>query len=146
MLMRFDPFQELDRLTEGLSRGNSPRYMPMDAYRRGDQVVVAFDLPGVSPETIDLTVEKNVVTVRAERSWQPAEGDQVILHERPQGEFTRRLFVGEGLALDHIEARYEHGVLTLTVPVAEQAKPRKVSVTAAGPEAAAAIDANSQAA
>ncbi|HET6794414.1 MAG TPA: Hsp20/alpha crystallin family protein, partial [Acidimicrobiales bacterium] len=93
--MRFDPFQEFDRLTEGLSRGTS-RYMPMDAYRRGDHVVVAFDLPGVAPDSIDLTVEKNVVTVRAERSWRPEEADQVILHERPQGEFTRRLFVGEG--------------------------------------------------
>jgi HSP20 family protein len=106
--------------------------MPMDAYRRGDQFVVHFDLPGVDPNSIDITVEKNVLTVKAERSWQPTEGEQVLVSERPQGSFTRQLFLGEGLDADRIEARYDNGVLTLTVPVAEQAKARKVAVTNGG--------------
>jgi HSP20 family protein len=102
--------------------------MPMDAYRGEDQFVVRFDLPGIDPASIDLTVEKNVLTVRAERSWQPDEGQEVIVQERPQGVFTRQLFLGEALDAEHVEASYNDGVLTLTIPVAEQAKPRKVNV------------------
>jgi HSP20 family protein len=102
--------------------------MPMDAYRGEDQFVVRFDLPGIDPASIDLTVEKNVLTVRAERSWQPDEGQEVIVQERPQGVFTRQLFLGEALDAEHVEAAYNDGVLTLTIPVAEQAKPRKVNV------------------
>jgi HSP20 family protein len=128
MLMRFDPFAELDRLTRE-NFGNRPAVMPMDAYRHGEHFVVRFDLPGADPETIDLTVEKNVLTVRAERSWAPEPGDEVVVAERPQGTFTRQLFLGETLDADHIEARYDHGVLNLTIPVAEKAKPRKVAVT-----------------
>ena len=126
MLMRFDPFRELDRLASTATE--RPPMMPMDAYRHGDQFVVHFDLPGVDPSTIELTVDKNVLSVSAERSWQPAEGDQVVVAERPQGRFSRQLFLGEGLDPDGIEARCDAGVLTLTVPVAERAKPRKVSV------------------
>ena len=131
MLMRTDPFRELDRLTQhlfGHGHGARASVMPMDAYRRGEQFVVHFDLPGVDPSSIDLTVEKNVLTVSAQRQWQRGEGEQVLASERPQGTFTRQLFLGDGLDADGIEAGYEHGVLTVTVPVAETAKPRKVEI------------------
>ena len=136
MLMRFDPFRELDRLAEQTLGGTRQPTMPMDAYRRGDHFVVHFDLPGVEPSSIDLTVEKNVLTVSAERRWEPAEGNQVVVAERPQGRFSRQLFLGEGLDADGIEASYDGGVLTVQVPVAEQAKPRKVQVTSTGSSAA----------
>jgi len=128
MLMRFDPFRELDRLIQQSSAAREPA-MPMDAYRRGDRFIVHFDLPGVDPSSIDLTVEKNVLTVRAERKWQKQEDTEVLVNERPQGTFTRQLFLGEGLDAERIEARYDNGVLTLSIPVAEQAKPRKVEIT-----------------
>jgi HSP20 family protein len=128
MLMRFDPFRELDRLTDGTVGNRRSALMGMDAYRQGDHVTVHFDLPGVDPDSIDVTVEKNQLTVRAERVWEPADDMQVIASERPQGTFTRSLFMGENLDLDNIEAGYDNGVLTLTVPVADQAKPRKISV------------------
>jgi HSP20 family protein len=104
----------------------------MDAYKQGDHFVVHFDLPGVDTSSIDLTVEKNVLTVSAERAWQRDEGLDVIAAERPQGRFSRQLFLGEGLDVDHVEARYDNGVLTVTIPVAEQAKPRKVEISSAG--------------
>ena len=139
MLLRFDPFRELDRVAQaawgqGSGRPNSSfgAYggMAMDAYRRQGELIVNFDLPGVDPASIDLTVEKNVLTVKAERSFQRNDGDEYIVAERPQGQFTRQLFLGESLDADGIEARYEHGVLTLRIPVAERAKPRKVAVSA----------------
>ena len=145
MLMRFDPFRELDRLAEQTWGGARLPAMPMDAYRRGDHFVVHFDLPGVDPSSIDLTVEKNVLTVSAERHWEPDEGNQVVVAERPQGRFSRQLFLGEGLDADGIEATYDGSVLTVRVPVAEQAKPRKVQVTAGGGSPTA-IDAVSTAA
>jgi HSP20 family protein len=111
--------------------------MPMDAYRGEDRFVVRFDLPGIDPASIDLTVEKNVLTVRAERSWQPEDGQEVVVQERPQGVFTRQLFLGEALDAEHVEASYNDGVLTLTIPVAEQAKPRKVNVIAGQRESSA---------
>jgi HSP20 family protein len=129
MLMRFDPFRDLGRLTQGAWGNGRQAFVPMDAYRRGDQVIVHFDLPGVDPASIDVTVEKDVLTVKAERCWEPREDDQVMVSERTQGSFTRQLFLGEGLDGDRIEARYDNGVLTLCVPVAEQAKPRKVEIT-----------------
>lgn len=132
MLMRFDPFREFDRLTEQLWGGRQA-IMPMDAYRHGDEFVVHFDLPGVDPSSIDLTVEKNVLTVTAERSWRREDGVQVLASERPQGRFRRQLFLGEGLDAEHIEAGYDAGVLTVRLPVAEHAKPRKVEVTAGSP-------------
>ena len=131
MLMRFDPFRELDRLTQEVW-GNGRRHLPMDAYRRGDALVLHLDAPGVEPESIDVTVENDVVTVKAERSWQPTDDDQVLANERLQGCFTRQLFLGEGLDTDHIEAQYNNGVLTLTVPVSERAKPRKVQISNGG--------------
>jgi HSP20 family protein len=128
MLMRFDPFREFDRLIQQTGSSREPA-MLMDAYRRGDRFIVHFDLPGVDPSSIDLTVEKNVLTVRAERKWRSQEDEEVLVNERPQGTFTRQLFLGEGLDAEHIEANYENGVLTLSIPVAEQAKPRKVAIT-----------------
>ena len=136
MLMRFDPFRELDRLAEQTRGGARLSAMPMDAYRRGDHFVVHFDLPGVDPSSIDLTVEKNVLTVSAERHWEPAEGNQVVVAERPQGRFSRQLFLGEGLDAERVTASYRDGVLTVTVPVSERAKPRRVEISANGrPEA-----------
>ena len=133
MLMRSDPFRELDRITQQvLGTPARPTGMPMDAYRRGDQFMVHFDVPGVDASSIDLTVERNVLTVSAERRWQPSEDEQIVASERPQGTFSRQLFLGEGLDPDRIAARYDNGVLTLTIPVAEQAKPRRVEVSVTG--------------
>jgi HSP20 family protein len=129
MLMRFDPFRDIDRLASQLVGEPAA---PMDVYREGDRFVVNVDLPGVDPGSIDVTVEKNVLTIRAERSWKPTENQEVVVNERRQGTFTRRLFLGEGLDTDRIEARYTNGVLTVTVPLAERAKARRIAVTAAG--------------
>ena len=118
MLMRTDPFRDLDRLTEqvwGWNGRSRPASMPIDAYRRGDSFVVQFDIPGVDSESIELTVEQNVLTLKAERSRPVSEGDEVIMSERPWGTFTRQLFLGETLDTDHIDAHYEAGVLTLKV-------------------------------
>ncbi len=134
MLMRFDPFRELDRLTQAPWAGSRPG-MPMDAYRRNGDFVVHFDLPGVDPTSIDLTVEKNVLTVAAERHWARQEGDEITVSERPQGRFNRQLFLGESLDPEKITANYDQGVLTLHIPVAERAKPRKVEISAGTPEA-----------
>jgi HSP20 family protein len=134
MLMRFDPFRELDRLTQA-PWGSSRPVMPMDAYRRNGDFVVHFDVPGVDPASIDLTVEKNVLTVTAERHFARQEGDEITVSERPQGRFNRQLFLGESLDPDNIRANYDHGVLTLHIPVAEKAKPRKVEISAGTPEA-----------
>jgi len=142
MLMRTDPFRELDRLTQQLlGNGNNqgtwsrPAAMPMDAYRVGDEFVVAFDLPGVSPDAIELDVERNVLTVRAERR-PVAETEQVEMQvaERPLGAFSRQLFLGDTLDAENITAHYEGGVLTLRIPVAPQAKPRKISISHADNE------------
>ena len=144
MLMRFDPFRELDRLTQRGWNG-AASVMPLDAYRRGDHFYVHFDLPGVDPQSVDLEVEKNVLTVKAERSWEPREGDEVVVAERPRGTFSRQLFLGETLDSDHIEANYDQGVLTVRIPVAEAAKPRRVAI-GGGSGQPEAIDAKSTAA
>jgi HSP20 family protein len=141
MLMRTDPFRDLDRLTQqlwGLNDRSRPASMPIDAYRHGDSFVVLFDIPGVDSDSIELTVEQNVLTVRADRNRATSEEDEVIVSERPYGSFTRQLFLGETLDTDHIEAHYNAGVLRLTLRVAEQAKPRRVAVT--GGEGEKAID------
>ena len=131
MIMRFDPFRELDRLTDQMTAATTQtaRGFPLDAYRRGDRFLVDLDLPGLDPDSIELTVERNVLTIRAERRPERQEGDEVLVAERPQGTFARQLFLGESLDADAIEANYDRGVLTLTIPVAEQAKPRKVQVS-----------------
>jgi HSP20 family protein len=134
MLMRTDPFRELDRLTQQVlgnvpGTWSRPAAMPMDAFRDGDHFVVCFDLPGVSPDAIELDVERNVLTVKAER--RPFSGGQVEMQvaERPLGAFSRQLFLGDTLDTDHIDASYDAGVLTLRIPVAEQAKPRKIEIS-----------------
>ncbi|GAA4003400.1 Hsp20/alpha crystallin family protein [Allokutzneria multivorans] len=131
MLMRTDAFREFDRLAQQVITGtwSRPATMPMDAYREGEEFVVAFDLPGVSPEAIELSVERNVLTVKAER--RPATGgDKVEMQvaERPLGVFSRQLFLGDALDADRIDASYDAGVLTLRIPVAEKAKPRRIEV------------------
>jgi HSP20 family protein len=140
MLMRTDPFRELDRLTQQVfgnvpGTWSRPTAMPMDAYRAGDEFVVAFDLPGVSPDAIELDVERNALTVKAERR-PTAEGEHVEMQvaERPLGVFTRQLFLGDTLDTENIAANYEAGVLTLRIPVAPQAKPRKIAVASADNE------------
>lgn len=127
MLLRFDPFRELDRLTEQATERRRS-VMAMDAFRAGDHVTVHFDLPGVDRDSIDITVEKNQLIVRAERRWAADDDVEVVAAERPQGTFTRSLFLGENLDTEHIDADYADGVLTLTIPVAEVAKPRKITV------------------
>jgi HSP20 family protein len=129
MLMRTDPFRDLDRWTQQvLGTPARPAAMPIDAYRSGEEFVVHFDLPGVDAQSIDLTVEKNVLTVHAERRRPAAEGVELLVGERPQGTFSRQLFLGETLDTDRIEAQYADGVLTLRVPIAEKAKPRRVPI------------------
>lgn len=142
MLMRTDPFRELDRFAQqALGTRMRPAVMPMDAYRENDHFVVHFDLPGVDTSSIDLTVEKNVLTVSAERQWQANDNQEVVASERPQGRFSRQLFLGEGLDTERVEATYDNGVLSVTIPVAEKAKPRKVQISA-GNGKARAIDTN----
>lgn len=133
MLMRFDPFRDFDRAWQQLAQASQQqaRSFPMDAYRRGDDFVVHFDLPGVDAASIDLTVDNNTLTVRAERRFAQEPGDEVIATERPQGTFTRQLLLGDQLDADRIAAGYDRGVLTLTIPVAERAKPRKVEISTA---------------
>ncbi len=131
MLMRTDPFRELDRLTQQVvgSAGTwaRPSAMPMDAWRDGDTFHIEFDLPGVSPESVDLDVERNVVTVRAERPPLPTHRE-MLAAERPRGVFSRQLVLGDNLDTQRIEARYDSGVLSLEIPVAERAKPRKIEI------------------
>ena len=137
MLMRTDPFRELDRIAQQLVGGSGspgtwtrPSVMPMDAYRAGDEFVVMFDLPGVTSDAIDIDVERNVLTVKAER--RPTvhdDGVEMQVAERPLGVFSRQLFLGDTLDSEHIKAAYEAGVLTLRIPVAEQAKPRRIEVS-----------------
>jgi HSP20 family protein len=137
MLMRTDPFRELDRLTQQVLGSAStpgtwsrPNPMPLDAYRSGDEYVVAFDLPGVAPDAIELDIERNVLTVKAERRPpQIADDVEMQVAERPVGVFSRQLFLGETLDTDRIDAGYDAGVLTLRIPIAEKAKPRKITIT-----------------
>jgi HSP20 family protein len=128
MLMRFDPFNEFDRVFQQAWGSARQAQMPMDAFRHGDSFVVHLDLPGVDPASIDVFVEQNVLTISAERHWESVEGDEVIANERRQGTFTRQLFLGNSLESDKIHASYENGVLTLTIPVAEKARPRKIEI------------------
>lgn len=139
LLRNTDPFRDFDRLTQqllgasygGVGTSSRPAVMPMDAWREGDRFVIEFDLPGVAPETIDLDVERNVLTVRAERL--ALNGDwQMLASERTRGAFSRQLVLGDNLDLDRIEASYDGGVLRLVVPVAERAKPRKIEVATGG--------------
>lgn len=130
MLMRTDPFREFDRLTQQMfGTAARPAAMPMDAYRSGDEFVIHFDLPGIDPESIDLDIERNVLTVRAERRSPAPEGVEMIADERPTGTFSRQLFLGDTLDTERIDASYDSGVLTMRIPVAEKAKPRKIQIS-----------------
>ncbi|MEU9031630.1 Hsp20/alpha crystallin family protein [Streptomyces sp. NPDC048383] len=133
MLMRTDPFREMDRIAQQLSGASGtwskPSVMPMDAYREGDEYVIAFDLPGVSTEAIDIDVERNMLRVKAERRpTTQAESVKVELSERPLGVFSRQVMLADTLDTEHIRADYDAGVLTLRIPIAERAKPRKISI------------------
>ncbi|MDI5978961.1 Hsp20/alpha crystallin family protein [Amycolatopsis magusensis] len=138
MLMRTDPFRDLDRLTQqmlGTAAGtwSKPAAMPMDAYRAGEEFVVMFDLPGVDPDGIELGIERNVLTVKAERRPAKTDGDvEMQVAERPLGVFSRQLFLGDSLDNERVHADYEAGVLTLRIPIAEQAKPRKIAISSRG--------------
>ena len=131
MLMRTDPFHELDRITQQVfgTHGTParPSFMPMDAWRNGDTFHVEFDLPGVDPASIDLDVEHNVLTVKAERPARAVDAE-LITAERPRGVYSRQLVLGDSLDTEHVTATYDAGVLTLQIPVAERAKPRKITV------------------
>jgi HSP20 family protein len=130
MLMRTDPFREFDRLTQAMLGSTArPNVMPMDAYRDQNTFVVHLDLPGVDADSIDLTVEQNVLTVHAERKPPVGDSAERVVAERSYGVFSRQLFLGETLDADNLSANYDAGVLTITIPVAEQAKPRKVQVS-----------------
>jgi HSP20 family protein len=130
MLMRTDPFREMDRLTQQVfGTATRPASMPMDAYRQGDHFYIHFDLPGVKTDSVDLTVEQNVLTVRAERTPTRADDAEMIVSERPYGSFTRQVFLGDTLDADKIAADYNAGVLTLSIPVREAAKPRSIQIT-----------------
>ncbi|OEJ35090.1 Hsp20/alpha crystallin family protein [Streptomyces subrutilus] len=133
MLMRTDPFREMDRIVQQLSgtsgTWSKPSVMPMDAYRQGEEYVIAFDLPGVSAEAIEIDVERNMLTVKAERRpTDKTDGVQMELCERPLGVFSRQLMLADTLDTEHIEADYDAGVLTLRIPIAERAKPRKIAI------------------
>jgi HSP20 family protein len=129
VLMRTDPFRELDRLTQQVQgTAARPAVMPMDAWRDGDRFIVEFDLPGVQEDSLGLDVERNVLTVRAERP-DVDQSREMVTAERPRGVFSRQLFLGENLDTDRIEADYRDGVLRLTIPVAERAKPRRIEIS-----------------
>jgi HSP20 family protein len=122
MLVRYDPFRDFDRKT------SRRQWMPMDAFRHDQRVELRFDLPGIEPDSLEVEVERNVLTVRAERSWRPSEGDEVLAQERPQGSVARQVMLGDALDTDQLRATYDAGVLSITIPVAEQAKARKVEI------------------
>ncbi|WP_026372832.1 Hsp20/alpha crystallin family protein [Agrococcus lahaulensis] len=133
MALTFDPFREMDRMTARLLSGAggaaaASSWMPMDLYRSGDHYVVHVDLPGIDPGSIDLGIDAGTLTIQAERTIGGGDQRQWIAQERPAGRYMRQLSLGNDVDLDRIEASYEHGVLTLTIPVAERAKPRKIEV------------------
>lgn len=128
MLMRTDPFRDLDRLTQQMFGTMArPATMPMDAWREGDDFIVELDLPGVDPDSLDLDIERNVVTVHASRP-KPDSNREMLAAERPRGVFSRQLFLGENLDTNRISAQYTDGVLRMVIPVAEEAKPRKIEI------------------
>jgi HSP20 family protein len=133
MLMRTDPFRDLDRLTEAMMGTSArPTSLPMDAYRDQGSFVVQIEVPGVDPGSIDLTIEKNVLTVHAERKPASSTDSERVVGERTYGTFSRQLFLGDSLDTDQLTADYEAGVLTLRIPVAEQAKPRRIQIGSQG--------------
>src|SRR5690348_6690169 len=133
MSLRFDPFRDFDRLaTEMFGTARTPAPMPMDVLRSGDRFICRFDLPGIDADSLDVSAENNTLTVRAERRRQDPDGSSYLVSERPSGTYSRQLVLGDGLAVEDIRADYTDGVLTLTIPVAEQAKPRKIEISRGG--------------
>jgi len=133
MLMRTDQFRDIDRLTQQMfGTVARPAVMPVDAWRQGDEFLVELDLPGVDPESVDLDVERNVLTIRAERRPSLGDNTEMLAAERPHGVFSRQLILGETLDIDRVQARYDAGVLSLRIPIAEKAKPRKIAITSNG--------------
>jgi HSP20 family protein len=136
VLMRTDPFRELDRVAQQVFGTTArPAAMPIDAYRKGDEFVVLFDLPGIDASSIDLTVERNLLSVHAERARATEDDVELLIGERPHGTFSRQLFLAETLDTERLAADYTDGVLRLRVPVKEQAKPRRVDVSVGGGQA-----------
>jgi HSP20 family protein len=128
--LRFDPFRDFDRLAaEVFGTARTPSLMPVDCLRTGDQFVVRFDLPGIDAESLEVSAENQTLTVRAERNRRDPDGSEYLVSERPSGVYSRQLVLGDGLAVDDIQAEYRDGVLTLTIPIAERAKPRKIEIT-----------------
>lgn len=133
MAMFFDPFRDLDRLAAGmLDAQQGPRFMPIDLHREGDHYILNADLPGVDPGSVDVDVDGQVLTIRAERTSRSQEGEQWLARERPSGSFLRQFNLGDGIDTEKISANYENGVLNLMMPVSERAKPRKVEITSSG--------------
>ena len=129
MLMRTDPFRDFDRLANAVfGTTTRPAVMPMDAFRDDSKFVIQLDLPGIDPDTIDLTVERNVLTVHAERKRPADDEAERVVSERTYGVFSRQMFLGDTLDVDELEADYTDGVLTIRIPVAEQAKPRRIEI------------------
>ena len=132
MAMYWDPFRDLDRLAQGLlDTRQTPRMMPIDLHRDGDHYVLSADLPGVDPGSIDVDVDGQLLTIRAERTMRSDSDVQWLAHERPSGSFLRQLTLGDGLDTTAISAHYDNGVLSVVIPVSEKAKPRKVQVQSA---------------
>ncbi len=147
-MLSYDPFRDLDRLSEqllGASAGSSarvPKFMPMDLYRAGDHYVLHADLPGVDPGSVDVQVDSGTLTITAERSGRTEDQDvQWLSSERFVGTFRRQLSLGDGIDTENISATYENGVVTVTIPVAERAKPRKITVGTSGGDDAKVIEA-----
>ena len=136
MAMKFDPFQELDRMAQALRGDGSLRGMPMDLYRQGDNYILAADLPGIDPGSIDVDVDGQLLTIRAQRTLHGVEGVKWLTRERESGSFLRQLNLGQGIDTDRISAQYTNGVLSVTIPVSERAKPRKIEVQASADSAA----------
>ncbi len=133
--LRFDPFRELDRwANEVMGAARTPRLMPMDVYRHGETYVLRFDLPGIDEQSMEITAERNTLTVRATRASDAPEGAEYVTAERPAGSYSRQIMLGDGLDVEHVVAEYADGVLTVTIPVAEQAKPRRIAVGRTGPD------------
>ena len=140
MAMFFDPFTEFGRLTSSLSGGQAgPRFMPVDLYREGDHYVLNTDLPGVDPESVDIDVDGQLLTIRAQRTADIQNGVKWLSQERPHGSYVRQFSVGEGIDSERITAHYENGVLSVLLPVSERAKPRKIEVQGGAPREQAAL-------
>ena len=137
MLLQNDSFRDINAWFDQLAgrTGNTQWPMPMDAYKRGDDLWVHIDLPGVSADSVDIDVERNVLTVTAQRNWKRQDGDQLFLSERHRGSFRRQVHLGDGLDAERIEADYHDGVLTLRIPVAATARPRKIAINTSNQQA-----------